>query len=76
MAKTVAVPKPQGDVLNQLVMGKHIDAGVARVAFGATATRPSGLTTEDVGFLFFDTTLGKPVFWKGAGWVDATGTTA
>jgi len=76
MATKITPPKAQGDALNQLVMGQHIDAGIARIGFGATAGRPATLTTEDTGFMFFDTTLHKPVFWKGSGWVDATGTAA
>ena len=41
-------------------------------AFGATAARPvKGLCP---GVTFFDTTLNKPVWWTGSGWVDATGT--
>ena len=40
---------------------------------GVTADRPTkGLW---VGRPYFDTTLGKPVWYKGAVWVDATGTT-
>jgi hypothetical protein len=40
-------------------------------ASGTTAQRPvSGLHP---GKFYFDTTLGKPVFFKGPGWVDATG---
>lgn len=35
-------------------------------------TRPS-VTTK--GFLFFDDMLGKPIWWNGTGWVDATGAT-
>lgn len=38
---------------------------------GTTARRPtSGLWT---GRMYFDTTLGKPIWFKTAGWVDATG---
>jgi hypothetical protein len=38
---------------------------------GTTAQRP---TTELwVGRTYFDTTLGKPVWYEGPGWVDATG---
>lgn len=38
---------------------------------GTTAKRPtSGLWT---GRMYFDTTLGKPIWYKTAGWVDATG---
>jgi len=40
-----------------------------------TANRPV-LTASDIGVLYMDTTLaasGKPIWWTGAGWVDATG---
>ncbi len=37
---------------------------------GNTAQRP---TTVIDGFMYFDTTLGFPVFWNGSDWVDATG---
>lgn len=39
-------------------------------ASGTTAARP---TTIIQGFMYFDTTLGMPIFWNGASWVDATG---
>lgn len=39
-------------------------------ASGATATRP---TAPPVGFMFFDTTLGKPIWFKSPGWVDSAG---
>lgn len=38
-----------------------------------TAARP---TVTVAGTCIFDTTLGKPIWWNGSGWVDATGTTA
>lgn len=41
-----------------------------------TANRPTGLTSSDAGVQFFDTTLaaaGKPIWWTGSAWVDATG---
>ena len=40
---------------------------------GTTALRPTADLT--VGQFYFDTTLGKPIWWKSiaAGWVDATG---
>lgn len=43
---------------------------------GASTGRPNGLTNDwqSIGTMFFDTTLGKPIFWNGTGWVDATGT--
>ena len=42
---------------------------------GTTAGRPT-LTVNDTGVLYLDTTLdadGKPIFWTGTAWVDATG---
>ena len=57
------------------------DAGyvIQQCASGATADRPTSRLTNDwqtIGFRYFDTTLGKPVFWNGTGWVDATGAAA
>src|SRR5690606_41862684 len=37
---------------------------------GPTSTRPDGVA---VGTVYFDTTLGKPVWWTGSDWVDAMG---
>lgn len=46
---------------------------------GTTTNRPSSeflsAFKEYNGFRYFDTTLGKPIFWSGTKWVDATGTT-
>lgn len=39
---------------------------------GATSERPS-LSSAQVGVVYFDTTIGKPIWWNGASWVDATG---
>ena len=36
-----------------------------------TAARP---IVEVIGTVHFDTTLGKPIWWDGTDWVDATGT--
>lgn len=50
------------------------DLGIQAIMSGATAGRPTD--TAQVGQMFFDTTLEKPIWYKGAGsWVDATGTT-
>jgi hypothetical protein len=46
------------------------------VGIGPTANRPT-LSADDVGVMFLDTTLatgGKPVWWNGSAWKDATGT--
>lgn len=47
-----------------------LQAGVKRA--GSTELRPTG---QPVGFCYFDTTLGRPIWWAGPNWVDATGAT-
>lgn len=47
---------------------------IAKRLSGTTATRPT-LTTTDAGTEYFDTTLGKPVWWSGTAWKLADGTT-
>ena len=42
-------------------------------ASGSTADRPTNSLT--VGQTYFDTTLGIPIWYKGSGWVNASGTT-
>lgn len=37
---------------------------------GTTAERP---TTTIVGFMYFDTTIGYPIWWNGAAWFNAGG---
>lgn len=39
---------------------------------GATGARPASPVTAQQ---YFDTSLGKPIWWSGTAWVDATGTT-
>ena len=39
---------------------------------GITSQRP--FNNIEVGHIYFDTTLGKPIYWNGAAWVDAIGT--
>ena len=41
---------------------------------GTTAERPA--SPLGIGMMFFDTTLGFPVFWDGTQYVDATGAPA
>lgn len=68
--------------LTQIQQGQNLDAQRRQanailallMLSGATAARPS--SPAFVGQSFFDTTLGKPVFWNGTGWVDATGASA
>lgn len=39
--------------------------------YGDTASRP---LSRFIGTCYFDTTIGKPIYWSGSSWVDATGT--
>ena len=39
---------------------------------GASGGRPTGVRT---GFCYFDTTIGKPIWWNGTDWVDNAGAT-
>ena len=42
--------------------------------YGNTSNRPQGLSNgKDVGYMYFDTTLDKPIFWEGHKWVDVNG---
>lgn len=41
---------------------------------GTTAERPTeNLGVENAGYYYFDTTLGKPIWWTGAAWVTGDG---
>lgn len=40
---------------------------------GTTAQRPAKAPT---GFMYFDETVGKPIWWAGSGWKYADGTAA
>lgn len=54
------------------------DAPVVQTSISGDSTNRPTLTNHagDVGFMYFDTTLGKPIWWIGNNWVDATGATA
>lgn len=60
-----------------VVAASHATQGVIHaspdrrvVGNGTTAQRPTAVVT---GFTYFDSTLGIPVFWRGAAWVNASG---
>lgn len=40
---------------------------------GDAASRPTCILSP--GFEYYDTDIGKPIFWNGSGWVDSSGTT-
>lgn len=50
------------------------DSGVVAPARYTTALRPT-MPAQIIGGMIWDTTLGKPVWWNGTAWKDATGTT-
>lgn len=49
------------------------ETGAVALLSGDTASRPAA---PAAGWMYFDTTLGQPIWYDGSGWVDATGTTA
>ena len=49
------------------------DVGAVALVAGDTPSRPAAPVT---GTMYFDTTLGQPIWYDGTGWVDATGTSA
>ena len=53
------------------VMGSWRD--ICTPPAGYSSNRPSNPTT---GYCFFDTGIGKPLWWNGSSWVDATGKAA
>lgn len=52
------------------VYDPRTDKPLQAANYGTTANRPSSPNT---GECYFDTTLGYPVWYTGAAWVDATG---
>lgn len=48
--------------------GTVINGSNTRIPNGTTAERPT-LTTDDVGYVYFDTTLNSPIWWNGTAWV-------
>lgn len=45
----------------------HLSGGA-----GSTASRPTGLGPTDIGYQYFDTSVGAPVWWNGSAWVVAS----
>lgn len=48
---------------------------VSTLLSGTMANRPSADLNMPVGLQYFDTTISKPIYWTGTGWVDSTGVT-
>jgi hypothetical protein len=69
--KSAYPPTGSGQVENGVTFATMIDlANAVAPAVGTTAQRS---TSVKAGFMFFDTTLGKPIWWSGMAWHDAAG---
>lgn len=66
------------DIVNNTYTKEEVDNIIKNVVNvkGSTTERPSDLAEVDAGFKYFDTTLGKPIYWEGERWVDYNGYTA
>lgn len=76
-AENFTSDNPVGDNGVATLTIENMDVRQAPVQKGATGSRPV-LNAADIGFLYLDTTLdadGKPIWWNGTAWVDATGAT-
>ena len=60
------------DTTQQLTSDQKTAArtNIGAYAIYSSSTRPTGV---GVGYMMFDTTLGKPIWYDGIGWVDSTG---
>lgn len=63
-----------------IVLDSHVSMGAVLVrpfrTLGATGTTAQRPTIRPTGFAYFDTTVGRPVWWNGASWRFADGTAA
>ena len=68
----VSVNKTEGRLYIGIITAKKpVPPEAAKATSGVTANRPQGIPA---GYQYFDTTLGKPVYYKADGeWVDAAG---
>lgn len=61
-----------------IVLDSHVNMGAVLVrpfrTLGATGTTAQRPTIRPTGFGYFDTTLGRAIWWRGAAWVDGAGT--
>lgn len=60
------------DVNGNVTFPYGLTATALRGSSGTSANRPV-LTSSQVGVIYFDTTLGKPIYWSSTAWVDANG---
>ncbi len=72
-AKKLELDDNAGGAADLHITGNLLADTIVRPGSGATGSRPT-VAAGNVGSMWFDTTLGKPIWWTGSGWVDATGT--
>jgi hypothetical protein len=65
------------DILNNVfrLYFSRLDANILDLSTpdaGATTARPS--TSLAIGQQYFDTTIGRPIWWNGTNWINAAGT--
>lgn len=75
--KDIAIFSKQLSTTEFYNVSKVLDNAVnhcPRYLSGTTANRPT-LYTNQYGFQYYDTTLGKLILWSGTAWVDSAGTT-
>lgn len=68
-----------GSAFGLLSIGEQLTFNAKSIAVclgGTTGERPDNLTADNIGQQFWDSTLGKAVFWNGAAWKLADGTAA
>ena len=76
-AKGVQLKDPIRKVTTGALTVNRMTQGYAPARIGTTANRPT-LTANDIGYFYMDTDLdadGKPIWYNGTAWVDATGAT-
>ena len=63
------------DMIEDRVSGLKLSDTLLKKANGSSGTTASRPSNETVGYIYFDTTLGKPIWLKTTPniWVDATG---
>lgn len=66
------VPKNNFNTVNGQSLYANLGVSTDISSIRSGNARP---TNPTIGYQFFDTTIGKPIWYNGASWVDATGTT-
>lgn len=68
---TNRVSTNEDNIANEVTRATAIESTKLDLSTGNTESRPTG---KIAGYVYFDTTLNKPIWYTGTSWVDATGT--